>query len=88
MYDLTRQHPVSRFLARYLYPSPQQEYEKWLHVLQEEQDRIALRKLEQQVRDKMAERHDYQSYYYRPASAKYARISKEQAEYLQSIQGD
>lgn len=59
-----------------------------LHVLQEEQERIALRKLELQVRAKMAERHDYQSYYYRPASAKYARISKEQADYLESIRGD
>lgn len=59
-----------------------------LHVLQEEQERMALRKLELKVRDKMAERHDYQSYYYRPAVAKYARISKEQADYLESIRGD
>lgn len=79
---------MSRFLARYVYPSPQQEYEKMLHVINEEQEKAALRKLENQVRDKMAERHDYQSYYYRPASAKYARISKENADYLESLRGD
>lgn len=59
-----------------------------LHVIQEEQERMALRKLEIQVKDKMAERRDYQSYYYRPAIAKYHRISKESADYLDSIRGD
>lgn len=82
------QHPVSRFLARYVYPSPQQEYEKMLHVLQEETERMALRKLEKQVREKMAERQDYQSYYYRPAIAKYVRVSKETADELVELRGD
>lgn len=59
-----------------------------LHVLQEETERMALRKIESQVRAKMAERQDYQSYYYRPAMAKYVRISKETADNLEELRGD
>lgn len=59
-----------------------------LHVLQEESERQALRRLELDVRAKMAERQDYQSYYYRPAVAKYVRISKETADDLQELRGD
>jgi len=36
----------------------------------------------------MAERNDYQAYYYRPVIAKYHRVSKEAADYLESIRGD
>lgn len=59
-----------------------------LHVLQEESERQALRRLELDVRAKMADRQDYQSYYYRPAVAKYVRISKETADDLQELRGD
>ena len=59
-----------------------------LHFLNEESEKIALRRIEHEVKDKMSERHDYQAYYYRPAVAKYHRISKESAEYLESIRGD
>lgn len=82
------QHPISRFLARYFYAPPQQDYEKMLHVIYEESERKQLRLLEHKVRAKMAERHDYQAYYYRPVTAKYLRVSKEAADYLESIWGD
>lgn len=81
-------HPISRFIARYMYPSPQQEYEKHCHFIYEEQEKIKLRKLEAQIREKMGERHDYQAYYYRPATAKYHRVAKEVADELQSLSGD
>ena len=81
-------HPISRFLSRYIYPSPQQEYEKALHHLYEENEKAQLRELEAQVRQKMAERSDYQAYFYRPAIAKYHRISKESADKLSSISGN
>uniref|UniRef100_A0A0K8TTY2 NADH dehydrogenase [ubiquinone] 1 beta subcomplex subunit 5, mitochondrial n=1 Tax=Tabanus bromius TaxID=304241 RepID=A0A0K8TTY2_TABBR len=81
-------HPISRFLARYIYPSPQEGYEKMLHYLYEENEKAQIRKLETQVREKMSERNDYQAYYYRPAIAKYHRISKEAADYLESLRGD
>lgn len=36
----------------------------------------------------MAERRDYQGYYARPVDAKYHRVSKEAADYLESLRGD
>lgn len=71
-----------------MYPSPQQEYEKYLHFIAEEKERMMLRAVENAVKDKMGTRKDYQSYYYKPAIGKYHRISKEQVEFLESIQGD
>jgi NADH dehydrogenase (ubiquinone) 1 beta subcomplex subunit 5 len=40
------------------------------------------------VKQKIAERRDYQAYYYRPVMAKYHRISREAFEYVDSIRGD
>lgn len=59
-----------------------------MHNLYEENEKAQIRGLEKQVRAKMAERNDYQAYYYRPAIAKYHRVSKEAADYLESIRGD
>ncbi|CAD7003113.1 NADH dehydrogenase [ubiquinone] 1 beta subcomplex subunit 5, mitochondrial [Ceratitis capitata] len=81
-------HPISRFIARYIYPSPQQEYEKALHHIFEENEKAMIRQLEKDVRAKMAERNDYKAYYYRPAIAKYHRISKEAADHLESLRGN
>ncbi|VEN45752.1 unnamed protein product [Callosobruchus maculatus] len=81
-------HPITRFLARYMLNPPQQDYEKYLHFIYEEQERIKLRKLEQQIKQKMGERQDYQAYYYRPILAKYHRVSREAADYLETIRGD
>lgn len=36
----------------------------------------------------MSERNDYKAYYYRPAIAKYHRISKEAADELEQLRGD
>ncbi|XP_053684809.1 NADH dehydrogenase [ubiquinone] 1 beta subcomplex subunit 5, mitochondrial [Sabethes cyaneus] len=82
------QHPITRFIARYILDNPQQDYEKMLHFLYEESERMQIRALEQQIRDKMAERNDYQSYYYRPALGKYHRVAKEAADHLESLRGD
>ncbi|XP_075161305.1 NADH dehydrogenase (ubiquinone) SGDH subunit [Haematobia irritans] len=81
-------HPISRFIARYILTSPQQEYEKSMHHLFEEDEKAKIRKLEEQIRAKMSERNDYKAYYYRPAIAKYHRISKESADALEEIRGD
>lgn len=81
-------HPISRFISRYIYPSPQQEYEKQCHFIYEEQEKIKLRQLEAQIKEKMGERKDYQAWYYRPATAKYHRIAKEVSDELASIHGD
>ncbi|CAH0552863.1 unnamed protein product [Brassicogethes aeneus] len=80
--------PVTRFLARYVYTNPQQEYEKYLCYIFVEDEKRKLRELEDQIKKKMSERNDYQAYYYRPVLAKYYRISREAADYLETIRGD
>ncbi|CAH0725590.1 unnamed protein product, partial [Brenthis ino] len=69
-------HPITRFIARYIHNSPQQEYEKFMHYIDEEAQKGKLRGLEKEVQKKMAERQDYQAYYYRPMVNKYLRINK------------
>ncbi|RZC36288.1 NDUF B5 domain containing protein [Asbolus verrucosus] len=80
--------PITRFIARYFLNDPQQDYEKYLCYLFLEKEKMQLRKLEKEIKKKMAERHDYQAYYYRPVMAKYHRISREASDYLESIRGD
>ncbi|KAM7357475.1 NADH dehydrogenase (ubiquinone) SGDH subunit [Cochliomyia hominivorax] len=81
-------HPISRFISRYMFPSPQQEYEKNLHFIYEEDEKAKIRLLEEKIRAKMSERNDYKAYYYRPVIAKYHRISKEAADELEELRGD
>lgn len=81
------QHPISRFLSRYIYANPQQDYEKLLHVLYEEHERMEMRRLEKKIRQKMALRKDYQAFYYYPVTAKYLRISKEASDELPKFGG-
>ncbi|CAG9838063.1 unnamed protein product [Diabrotica balteata] len=80
--------PVTRFLAKYICTDPQQEYEKYLAYIFMEHEKMRLRKLEKEVKHKMAERNDYQAYYYRPVAAKYHRITRETADYLETIRGE
>ncbi|KAB0802727.1 hypothetical protein PPYR_04913 [Photinus pyralis] len=79
--------PISRFMAKYILTNPQQDYEKFLHHLYEENEKRILRKLEKEVKEKMKERNDYQAYYYQPVMAKYHRISRETADKLEEIRG-
>ncbi|XP_034839746.1 NADH dehydrogenase [ubiquinone] 1 beta subcomplex subunit 5, mitochondrial-like [Maniola hyperantus] len=81
-------HPITRFIARYVHNNPQQEYEKFLHYIDEEQQKVKLRALEKAVLKKMSERHDYQAYYYRPVYNKYVRINKMVGEKLFNQMGD
>ncbi|XP_012261503.2 NADH dehydrogenase [ubiquinone] 1 beta subcomplex subunit 5, mitochondrial [Athalia rosae] len=81
-------NPISRFLSRYVYNSHQQEYEKALHAMWEEGEKVKLLALEKKIKDYMAQNLDYQAYYYRPAIAKYHRYSRQISEELQALQGD
>ncbi|XP_026473818.1 NADH dehydrogenase [ubiquinone] 1 beta subcomplex subunit 5, mitochondrial-like [Ctenocephalides felis] len=81
-------HPISRFLARYVYGPHQQDYEKFLHVLYEENEKKQLRALTEKIEDKMAERQDYYSFYYRPVTAKHLRISKEYADKVKELEDE
>ncbi|XP_047031862.1 NADH dehydrogenase [ubiquinone] 1 beta subcomplex subunit 5, mitochondrial [Helicoverpa zea] len=81
-------HPITRFIARYIHQNPQQDYEKFMHAIDEERQRQKLRKLEQQIIKKMAERQDYQAYYYKPLVNKYHRINKKTGEEMYDRMGD
>ncbi|XP_059048724.1 NADH dehydrogenase [ubiquinone] 1 beta subcomplex subunit 5, mitochondrial [Achroia grisella] len=81
-------HPVTRFIARYVHNNPQQEYEKFMHFIDEEAQKIKLRALEKQIIKKMGERQDYQAYYYMPMVNKYMRIEKKTGEELLERAGD
>lgn len=75
-------------MARYIYSAPQQDYERRMHVIYVDHERRQLRMLEDKVQKLIKDRRDYEAYYYRPVSAKDYRLSKEAANYLQSIWGD
>ncbi|XP_065334059.1 NADH dehydrogenase [ubiquinone] 1 beta subcomplex subunit 5, mitochondrial [Cloeon dipterum] len=82
-------HPVTRFISRYIMPNPQMEYERHMNVLHEEEERRQLYLLEKKVKQLMAERSDYQAYYYSPNTAiKYYRKMKEVKKEEKDRQGD
>ncbi|CAH0588937.1 unnamed protein product [Chrysodeixis includens] len=81
-------HPITRFIARYIHNNPQQEYEKFMHYIDEEAQKQKLRRLERQIIKKMAERHDYKAYYYKPMVNKYLRINKKTGEEMYDRAGD
>ncbi|ENN72168.1 NADH dehydrogenase [ubiquinone] 1 beta subcomplex subunit 5, mitochondrial [Dendroctonus ponderosae] len=78
-------NPITRFLIRYIHHSPQQDYEKFLTYLHVEQEKIMLRKLENEIMNKMKERNDYQAYYYQPIVAKYYRATREYSELIENL---
>lgn len=75
-------------MAQYVYSSPQQEYEKMCHMIGEEMEKMAIRKLEKEIKQQMSTRNDYQSYYYRPGIAKYHRVAKQASDALMELDGD
>ncbi|XP_011312200.1 NADH dehydrogenase [ubiquinone] 1 beta subcomplex subunit 5, mitochondrial [Fopius arisanus] len=66
--------PITRFLQRYIMTTDQMEYEKYCHFIWTEQEVMKCRALENKVKALIAERKDYQAYYYYPyTSADYMR---------------
>lgn len=59
------QHPIKRFFQRYIFPSPQQEYEKYLHFIYHENQLRKVRILERQVNEAMGTRRDYRGPYFK-----------------------
>ncbi|CAG4960169.1 unnamed protein product [Parnassius apollo] len=81
-------HPITRFIARYIHNNPQQDYEKFMHFIDEEQQKAKLRALEKEIIKKMSERQDYQAYYYRPMVNKYLRTNKQVGDDIYNRVGD
>lgn len=75
-------------MARYMFQSPQQDYEKRMHVIYINHEKRMLGFLEDKVKKLIKQRRDYEAFYYRPVSAKDFRLSKEASTYLQSLWGD
>lgn len=65
-----------------------QDYEKFLHFLDEEKQKQKLRALEKEIVKKMGERQDYKAYYYKPMINKYLRINKKIGEEMYDRVGD
>jgi len=80
-------HPISRFFARYLNTSHQQDYEKYLHFMFEENEQKQMRLLEKKIKELMAERGDSQASYYRPILTKYHRNVRDVYEKLEDTRG-
>lgn len=71
------QHPIKRFLQRYFFPSPQQEYEKYLHYMYHENQLRKVRLLEQQVYNAMGTKGDYRGPYFKEFyGAKYLHLHR------------
>uniref|UniRef100_A0ABM0GTI5 NADH dehydrogenase [ubiquinone] 1 beta subcomplex subunit 5, mitochondrial n=1 Tax=Saccoglossus kowalevskii TaxID=10224 RepID=A0ABM0GTI5_SACKO len=58
------QHPITRWLARYVVGAPQKEYEKFIDYLEIENEKKQLRSQEKQVRRMMRQHGDGHWYYY------------------------
>lgn len=59
------QHPIKRFFQRYFFPSPQQEYEKYLHYMYHEDQLRRVRLLEQRINQAMGTRRDFRGPYFK-----------------------
>lgn len=58
------------------------------HFIFEEAEKLKLREIESRVKDLIAERRDYQAFYYKEVTAKYHRIAHKTAKELEAIYGD
>ncbi|KAF7242554.1 NADH dehydrogenase [ubiquinone] 1 beta subcomplex subunit 5, mitochondrial [Varanus komodoensis] len=57
-------HPISRWIARYIFDPPQKDYEKMMAFLHMEQEKIILRKQEKEVRRLMRDKGDGPWYFW------------------------
>ncbi|CAL7941320.1 unnamed protein product [Xylocopa violacea] len=63
-------HPITRFLAKYIVPDLEVEYEKYIHKLRTATIKRKLRYLEQEVKYNIYKNSDYQYWSYKTAPTK------------------
>ena len=80
-------HFLTRFLAKYVFPSDQQDYEKTLAFFHDEDNQVRYRKLKAEIKRKMRERDDYKLFYYEDPYAKYIRVNQEDAVKARAVWG-
>ncbi|KAI0981381.1 hypothetical protein GJ496_009467 [Pomphorhynchus laevis] len=81
------QHPISRFLAKYLCISPPQLHEMYLHKRYLNYQETQMRLLEHKVRNLMKERQDYKAWYYNPVPSIESRKYVDRVDELESSSG-
>lgn len=82
-------HPITRNWARYFGMNLQQEYEKFLHFIKEQDERRILKLAERRMEELMSERGDYKAWYYRPESTgRYKRWVRKESDWLAEYGGE
>lgn len=82
-------HPITRFIARYMIPSIQEDYERYLHRLYEDEEKVNMNILEKQVLEVMASKKDYKLFWHRPVTTKYLKTwGDEYEKWEDEIAGD
>uniref|UniRef100_A0A4Y7NMW7 NADH dehydrogenase [ubiquinone] 1 beta subcomplex subunit 5, mitochondrial n=1 Tax=Scapholeberis mucronata TaxID=202097 RepID=A0A4Y7NMW7_9CRUS len=73
-------HPITRWMAKNMTRSYQQEYEMMCHHIYEEEYKQKLRFAEARINEKMRESQDTQTYYYEPVSTRYQKFTRQAKE--------
>jgi len=71
------QHPISRFFSKHFYSTPQKGYEKYLHIVNAENEKRKLRLLENKVNQLMGTRGDYKGWFYLPTGERRVYLARE-----------
>lgn len=66
---LSLQHPITRFLSRYMFPNTQMEYEKQLHWLKVADNKRRLYLLKQKIMWDIQDHEDYRFWSFRKSPA-------------------
>jgi len=72
--------PISRFISRYILESQEEIYERNMHFLNIEQDKLRMRKLQKKIELLIGDaehRHDSRRWYYIPVNERTALVNKE-----------
>ncbi|XP_024944408.1 NADH dehydrogenase [ubiquinone] 1 beta subcomplex subunit 5, mitochondrial isoform X2 [Cephus cinctus] len=80
-------HPISRFIARYIYPNPQKEYEKYMQYVYVQSELAKLRKLYADVKKAINQHADHEGVYYYSYPAKYHRAARHMEDTIDPTRG-
>ncbi|XP_022700404.1 NADH dehydrogenase [ubiquinone] 1 beta subcomplex subunit 5, mitochondrial-like isoform X2 [Varroa jacobsoni] len=81
-------HPITRWLAKYVYSDHQANYERAMHHLQQEFEKTQMRRIEAKVNLLQKQRGDYMGNFYIPTDAyKYTQVKVYERENLKEGYG-
>lgn len=64
------QHPITRFLARYMFPNTQMEYEKFLHKARVAENKRQLHFFRKKIFEQVQDHEDYRYWSFKEGTAK------------------